>query len=63
LYVCICCAVTDDEVDGAVDGGADSVGAVCAATGAGSSCGMCHDRLEELIAARCAACPVVSRVA
>jgi bacterioferritin-associated ferredoxin len=63
LYVCICRAVTDDEVDGALDAGADSLAAVMAVTGAGSYCGMCHDRVEELITARCAACPLASRVA
>jgi bacterioferritin-associated ferredoxin len=63
LYVCICRAVTDDEVEAAFAGGANSLEAVRAATGAGSCCGTCHDRISELIAARCGVCRFGSKVA
>jgi bacterioferritin-associated ferredoxin len=59
VFACICNAVTDDEVVTAVDLGAGTVEAVGDATCAGTTCGTCHGRLEELIMERCRACPVV----
>jgi bacterioferritin-associated ferredoxin len=58
VFACICNAVTDDEVVTAVDRGADTVKAVCDATGAGATCGSCQDHLEDLILERCRACPL-----
>ncbi len=58
MYACICHAVTDHQVGDAVDAGAVTVEAVGAATLAGTSCGVCHDTLDELIEARCGACPL-----
>ena len=63
MYVCICRAVTNDEVDAALASGANSLEAVTAATGAGSRCGTCHDRITALIEARCRVCPFESKVA
>ena len=45
--------MTVDEVNAAIDAGADTVDAVSDATDAGTGCGTCHDRLEGLIEARC----------
>lgn len=57
MYVCICHAVTDDEIEAAMDDGADCLGSVTAATRAGGTCGTCHDHIDELLARRCATCP------
>ena len=53
MFACICCAVSVDEVNAAIDAGADTVDAVSGATYAGTGCGTCHERLEDLIEARC----------
>ena len=60
MYVCICHAVTDDEVERAVDAGARTVPAVSGATRAGASCATCHDGIEDLIEARCGTCPLAA---
>lgn len=60
MYACICTAVTVDEVEQAVDAGADTIEAVGARTSAGTTCGSCHDTLEDLIEARCGACPLAA---
>jgi bacterioferritin-associated ferredoxin len=51
MYVCICAAVTDDDLHTAVSQGASSVDHISASTGAGSSCGTCVDCLHEFISA------------
>jgi bacterioferritin-associated ferredoxin len=58
MYACICTAVTVDEVEAAVDAGADTVEAVGEATSAGTTCHTCHDHLEDIIDERCAPCPL-----
>ena len=60
MYACICTAVTVDEVERAIDAGADTVGALGVQTGAGTTCGSCHDTLDDLIDARCRSCPLAS---
>ena len=57
MVLCICRAVTDREVDAAVDAGARSVDAVGACCGAGTDCGACRDAIAERIEDSCAACP------
>lgn len=47
--VCTCTGVTAGEIREAVLSGADTVEAVQEATSAGSICGGCIDRIEELI--------------
>jgi bacterioferritin-associated ferredoxin len=59
MFACICAAVEEREILAAVDMGADSLYAVSQATHAGTGCGTCHDRIEDLIEARCGACPLV----
>jgi bacterioferritin-associated ferredoxin len=60
VFACICNAVTDDQVNSAIDLGADTVDAVGEATAAGTTCGTCQDHLEDLIMERCHACPLVA---
>lgn len=59
MFACICCAVSVDEVNAAIDAGADTVDAVSDATYAGTGCGTCHERLEGLIEDR-AGCPLAA---
>lgn len=49
MYVCICHAVTGEELDAVVAGGARSVDAVGERCGAGTGCGTCVERLSCLI--------------
>jgi bacterioferritin-associated ferredoxin len=55
MYVCVCRAVTDKEVEAAIDGGAETVDAVTQACQAGGDCGACHGHIEDMIEER--ACP------
>jgi bacterioferritin-associated ferredoxin len=56
MYVCVCNAVTDREVDQAIEDGALTRDAVTKACGAGGDCGACHemicDRIEAKLEAR-----------
>jgi bacterioferritin-associated ferredoxin len=52
MYVCVCRAVTDREVEGAIEGGADTLEKVVAACGAGGGCGACHNAIEDMIESR-----------
>jgi bacterioferritin-associated ferredoxin len=51
MYVCVCLAVTEREIDRAIDQGACSMAEVMRCTGAGTRCGTCRvqiaDKLEE----------------
>jgi bacterioferritin-associated ferredoxin len=58
VFACICNAVTDDQVNSAIDQGAQTVEAVGDATRAGTTCGTCQDHLEDLIIERCRTCPL-----
>jgi bacterioferritin-associated ferredoxin len=58
VFACICHAVSDRQVVEAVDAGATTVQALGDVTRAGTSCGTCHDTLEELITTRCGECPL-----
>ncbi|HEV7934155.1 MAG TPA: (2Fe-2S)-binding protein [Actinomadura sp.] len=49
MYVCICHAVTEDEVTGCVAAGAGSVKEVRAACGMRPGCGSCTKRLCALV--------------
>ena len=60
MFACICHAVSDAQVVDAVDAGARSVQELGDTTRAGTSCGTCHDTLEELIEVRCGACPLAA---
>ena len=58
MFACICRAVTCDEVGTALDEGAATVEAVAEATGAGTGCGTCRDRIAAMIGERGPQCPV-----
>ncbi len=49
MYVCVCEAVTENEVKAEIALGASSVDEIGARCGAGASCGMCHDRIKALL--------------
>jgi bacterioferritin-associated ferredoxin len=49
VYACICHGVTEREVAGHVSAGADTVERISDSCLAGSGCGTCHERLEQLI--------------
>ncbi|MDD6023027.1 MAG: (2Fe-2S)-binding protein [Oscillospiraceae bacterium] len=49
--ICFCGGVTAGEIKEAVENGALTVEAVGEATGAGTHCGGCQDRIAELIEA------------
>jgi bacterioferritin-associated ferredoxin len=52
MYVCICRAVTEDQVKAAIHSGAKSVEDVAAACCAGDDCGACHEMIEGMIEER-----------
>ncbi len=52
MFVCVCRAVTQQEVKAVIDGGARSVDEVTRACCAGDDCGACHEKIEELIEER-----------
>lgn len=52
MYACICHAVPVDDVAACIEAGAHDENAVAEATGAGTSCGSCLERICELISAR-----------
>lgn len=49
MYVCSCFAVTDLEVERAIEGGARTVDAVTRACRAGGDCGACRGQIDCLI--------------
>jgi len=51
MFVCVCHAVTDKEVQRAIEGGADTREAVTRACRAGGDCGGCHGHIEDMIEA------------
>ncbi|MDL9945906.1 (2Fe-2S)-binding protein [Gordonia sp. ABSL11-1] len=52
MFVCICRAVTEDEVHEHCSAGALSVDAVSERCGAGEGCGTCLERLQAIISER-----------
>jgi bacterioferritin-associated ferredoxin len=52
MYVCICRAVTEQEVKATIDQGAKTVEAVTRSCCAGDDCGACHDFIEDMIEER-----------
>jgi bacterioferritin-associated ferredoxin len=49
MYVCLCHAVTEDEILDAVDMGAHTESAVAEVTHAGIGCGSCLQRVGDLL--------------
>jgi bacterioferritin-associated ferredoxin len=58
VFACICHAVSVDDVNAAIDGGAQSLDAIGESTRAGTSCRNCHQHLDDLIDERCGSCPM-----
>jgi bacterioferritin-associated ferredoxin len=54
MYVCVCLAVTDQEVNSAIEEGARSREEVTRACSAGGDCGACHGMIEDMIDERLA---------
>jgi len=46
MYVCVCLAVTEAQVDATIAGGAHTREAVTRACRAGGDCGACHGMIE-----------------
>jgi len=57
VFVCICNAVTEDDILGAVAAGARCTRSACEATEAGSNCGSCLERVENLVEGALSGCP------
>ena len=49
MYVCVCLAVTEAQVDAVIAAGAHSRAAVTSACRAGGDCGACHGMIEHKI--------------
>lgn len=52
MYVCICRAVTEQEVKAAIEQGATTVKSVTQSCCAGDDCGACHSFIEDMIEER-----------
>lgn len=57
MFVCICNAVTEEDILGAVDAGARCTSSACEATQAATNCGSCLERVENLVADALNGCP------
>jgi bacterioferritin-associated ferredoxin len=60
MFACICLAVTCDEVGAALDEGAATIEEVGEATGAGTGCGTCQERIGDMIGERARQCPLAA---
>ena len=49
MYVCMCHAVTEDQVKKAIDAGADSPRQIARGCKAGTDCGSCVRRIQALL--------------
>ncbi|WP_146653402.1 (2Fe-2S)-binding protein [Labilithrix luteola] len=56
MYVCVCLAVTEQEVEAAIAGGAHTRTSVTAACRAGGDCGACHQMIEDMVEDHLEAC-------
>ena len=52
MYVCVCFAITEEEVKSAITSGAGSVSEVTRACRAGGDCGSCHGMIETMLEER-----------
>ena len=53
MYVCVCRAVTDKQVNEVIESGAESVAEVTRACEAGGDCGACRQTIEDMIDDHC----------
>jgi bacterioferritin-associated ferredoxin len=56
MYVCVCRAVTEKEVEAAIDGGAQTIAQVTAACDAGGDCGACRGMIADMIDEKTGCC-------
>jgi bacterioferritin-associated ferredoxin len=49
MFVCLCVAVTDQDIQAAIDQGARSVADVTQSLGAGSRCGSCRPTIASML--------------
>lgn len=61
MYVCLCEAVTENEVNAEIALGARTIEEIGERCGAGTGCGMCHDRIRSLLPLPTAAGSSVNR--
>ncbi|MEM7763340.1 MAG: (2Fe-2S)-binding protein [Pseudomonadota bacterium] len=52
MYVCICQAITDRQIEKAIDAGIDSVDKLRDTLGVASCCGSCEETAAEMVATR-----------
>lgn len=57
MFVCICRAVTEEEVHEHCSQGARTIDAISDRCGAGEGCGTCLDRLSEILSEKAPAAP------
>jgi len=60
MFVCICSAVSDRQVEAAISSGADTLDALAAKTGAGACCGSCRPLLLDIIEQQTCALPLAA---
>ncbi|HEX4384182.1 MAG TPA: (2Fe-2S)-binding protein [Myxococcales bacterium] len=56
MVLCICHAITERELDAAIEGGAHTLSEIAERLGAGSDCGCCQSEIEERIESRVGSC-------
>ena len=54
MFVCLCSAITDRQIQDAVDSGVQNVSQLEELWGVGAGCGTCRDFAQELIDSRLA---------
>lgn len=57
MYVCICRAVTDEQIRSEIQNGACSLGEVCQRLGVATGCGRCRDFAAEFVEETLCQCP------
>lgn len=55
MYVCVCHAVSEREIQAALDLGAESLEDLSVALGVGTGCGKCRNHAQEMVA-ECRSC-------
>jgi bacterioferritin-associated ferredoxin len=58
MYVCICRAITENDIQKATQRGRCSLGQLAEETGLGTQCGQCLSRTESLIDIWCEKTPI-----
>ena len=56
MVLCICHAVTEHQLDAAIEAGAHTLAEIARRLGAGDDCGCCRDDIEERLESRSGPC-------